>query len=385
MQYIKIIILFLFFSSIAACNMITGIGTDNAPAPTPLTNIAHPCLSPQLVIFKKDLGVGTDGAYLKLNSALNNHHLYTVDAKGQVCAFDTQSGRTLWCKETKAPAVTGVGVHEGVIAFATRNSKLYVLCEQNGEVLWTASLPNQSLAAPTIANNKIFVKTIDGNVCAFDKTSGNLIWKYEHATPVFILRDSSSPQVMGNYLVVGFADGKLAAYHLQTGELVWEQTIATPAGRGLMSQLVDVSADPTMQQGTVYVVTYQGNLAAVDLTTGKKRWEQPLSSYTGMAITPNAVIVTDEDGIVWAFNKTNGHELWKQEKLKYRTLTAPALQGCYVVVADRIGYLHWLSTANGEFAARRKIAEEPILTPPIVDGNEVGVVTQKGTWVVYSI
>ncbi len=363
---------------LAGCAAITGVGHDNAPPPTKLVSIKAPAFSPA-VVWSKETGVGSEDAHLQLTPALADKHIFTVDVKGQVCSYNLDSGNASWCQTTKSAATTGLAVQAGVVTFGTKQGQVYALNQQNGRTLWTSMVPNQLLASPTLAQQRVYLKTVDGEVVALSACNGKQIWRYDHATPVYVLRDMSRPVVMGDRLIVGFSDGKLAAFRLDNGELLWEKTIATPGGRGLMDQLVDISADPVLDQGTLYVVTFQGNLAALNRVTGETRWEKPLSSYTGMVTTPRAVVVTDAEGMVWAFDKTDGHVLWCQGGLKYRDVTAPALQTCeFIVVADKKGYVHWLSTRNGEWMARIKVADEVISAAPLVLHNDVYVMTQKG-------
>lgn len=369
---------------LSACSMITGIGTDNAPDPTPLSSIKSPLFKPSL-LHSQETGVGADDLYYKFSMALVCNQLYIVDAKGHASAIDVKSGKTSWAVATKAHATSGVAAAENTVVFAARGGKIYALDAQNGQTQWVASAPNQVLSTPTIADGKVFVKTVDGELIAFDRQCGKTIWHYEHSTPLYILRDSSAPKLVNNRLIVGFSDGKLAAYQANTGMLLWEQTIATPTGRGLMNQLVDISANPELQQDTVYVVTYQGNIAAVSISSGEIRWEQPLSSYAGMVLTPQAVVVTEADGVVSAYAKSSGKQLWRQTGLQYRTVTGPAWQGDTVVVADKLGYVHWLSLCNGCFVARAKTTNEPILSTPFVNGPFVYVLNQKGKLYIYSI
>ena len=53
------------------------------------------------------------------------------------------------------------------------------------------------------------------------------------------------------------------------------------------------------------------------------------------------------------------------------------------VVADKMGYLHWMSVDDGAFVARTKVANDEILSPPLVYQNHVYVMTQKGKVVSY--
>jgi outer membrane protein assembly factor BamB len=76
-------------------------------------------------------------------------------------------------------------------------------------------------------------------------------------------------------------------------------------------------------------------------------------------------------------DRASGAERWRQKALERRSLTAPALQGNRVVVADYQGVMHWLSMEDGSFLARSK-GSSRISGAPQVAGDLVVVQTDKG-------
>ena len=49
-----------------------------------------------------------------------------------------------------------------------------------------------------------------------------------------------------------------------------------------------------------------------------------------------------------------------------------------IVLGDFLGYVHWLDKASGAIAARVHAGKARISTPPVVVGNLVVVVTDRG-------
>ena len=86
----------------------------------------------------------------------------------------------------------------------------------------------------------------------------------------------------------------------------------------------------------------------------------------------------DEDSQAWAFDKSSGAEMWKNDKLKYRWLTGAGVQGDYVVVGDIEGYVHWLQTGDGALAARERLSKHAIRAQPLVVGDVVYVEDVEG-------
>ncbi|MES9843892.1 MAG: PQQ-binding-like beta-propeller repeat protein, partial [Candidatus Sedimenticola sp. 6PFRAG5] len=184
--------------------------------------------------------------------------------------------------------------------------------------------------------------------------------------------------ISGNAAICGFANGKLVSVELETGNPIWEVSVTAPRGRSELERMVDIDGDPLVVDGVIYVATYQGDMAAVSQDTGVVLWRRKLSSYTGLSVDYRQLYVSDDNDFVWAVDPRNGSALWKNEKLKARRLSAPAVLGDYVVVGDYQGYLHWLSTEDGRLLGRTRVGEDPITTAPVVDNGVVYIYGDGG-------
>ena len=58
------------------------------------------------------------------------------------------------------------------------------------------------------------------------------------------------------------------------------------------------------------------------------------------------------DGQVTALLQRTGTEVWHQNGLLHRGLSAPAVSDDAVAVGDFKGYVHWLDKSTGALAAR---------------------------------
>ena len=97
-----------------------------------------------------------------------------------------------------------------------------------------------------------------------------------------------------------------------------------------------------------------------------------------MAVDRLNLYVTDTIGNVWALDRRNGASLWKQDKLLYRSVTAPSVVNGYVVVSDFEGYQHWLSTDDGHFVGRSSISSDGISTAAVTDGKVAYTYSNSG-------
>jgi outer membrane protein assembly factor BamB len=179
------------------------------------------------------------------------------------------------------------------------------------------------------------------------------------------LRGLSAPLIIGGRVYLGLDNGKLATVNLADGQTVWEQAISVPTGRADFDRLTDLDADLLPADDGLFVVTYGGDLALIDLGSGDSRWRRSIKSYSGMSAGAGKLFVTDDDGVVWALDADTGAVAWKNEDLKYRHLSAPVFCNGAVGVADFQGYVHWLNAANGTLAGRGKLGGKPVIVPPV--------------------
>lgn len=364
-------------SLLQACTQIDNyiLGKDNTPKPTALVPITSK--ASMKVNWSVPIGKTTKSStYLKLKPVIRGNVIYTAAASGMVQAIDKTNGNVLWSTQLEG-IVSGPTVDEGSIAIGTNASHVVLLKQADGSKLWQARVSSDALSKPAIANHKVIVKTIDGNLYAFDLRTGEKIWVVDHGSPSLILKASSSPVIMGQLILVGFSDGKLDAVDINFGHVIWQRSIAYASGSSDVERLVDIDADPIVRAGVVYLASYQGYVGALSLENGQFKWNKPASTYRNMAIDANTLYMTDSDDIVWAFDRENGSVKWKQISLKARGLSEPVLMGNRLVVGDKTGYLHLISTQNGELLSRTQL-NGAIDISPSVSGNRVYVMTSNG-------
>lgn len=88
---------------------------------------------------------------------------------------------------------------------------------------------------------------------------------------------------------------------------------------------------------------------------------------------------TDSGGALSAFTRDAGVNVWRNDKLAYRRLSAPASFGRAVAVGDGQGYIHFLAREDGVFLARVPTDGSAIVAAPVVEGANLIFQTQAGT------
>ncbi len=378
--------LILLLAGCGSMNPIDWLAPDEeANPPTELEEMANQISIRTL--WRSSVGSGSDELRVKLVPAIDAGRVYVADAGGLVVALDATNGKPVWRSATELEISGGPGVGDGLVLLGTGNAELVALDVATGAERWRTRVSSEVLSVPVAADGVVIVHTVDGKLFALDSSNGKQLWVYDRSVPVLTLYGNSSPVIDNGLVVAGFATGKLVALDLHSGEIQWEVSVSVPKGRSELERMVDIDGDPLIHEGVVYVTSYQGEMAAVAEDSGVVLWRRKLSSHVGAAADWRNLYVTDTSGQVWAFDPQNGSALWKNKKLRYRRLSAPAVLGDYVIVGDFEGYLHWLSRDDGRLQARIRIGSRPISSPPVVvdevayvygDGGDIAALTLAG-------
>jgi len=129
----------------------------------------------------------------------------------------------------------------------------------------------------------------------------------------------------------------------------------------------------------VFAAGFQGRTAMLALDSGQIWWAHDMSSDRGLSVDDDNLFVTQSDGVVVAMRQRDGSEVWRNDKLKRRGLTTPAVTSTAIAVADYQGYLHWLDKATGVLVARQRVAKYRVSNPPVAVKDTVIVLTDSGS------
>ena len=369
---------------VTGCSNIPWLGGEKDPSPpTKLATIVPEVTATTL--WSARLTKGSEGRRLYLVPAVGGGRVYVADARGRVVAADAGSGRVLWQKDTKLPLSAGPELAGERLILGTSDGQVIALSGTDGKQLWRAQLSGEVLSVPRRTDDgKVIIHTLDDSVFALDEAKGTELWRVPYPAPVLTLRGSGTPVIAPTGVIVGLAGGKLVKLDPADGTPLWEVIVTAPGGRSELARVTDIDADPVVIGKVVFVGTYNGDLAAVDLDGGGVLWRRELSSHAGLAATQSNLFITDSADLVWGADPVGGAGRWKQERLRNRQLTAPALLGNLIAVGDLDGWLHLLAQADGRLVGRTRVSKKAITARPLAVGNRLYVYATDGTLAVLS-
>ena len=362
-----------------AALLLIGCSKDKSvDEPAKLTPLPHPSVR-VTHLWGHNMG-DKKAAVLRLGQGVSiaDNRVYAAGHTGEVVALDLSTGRLLWRAKTGAPLSGGTAASPELLVVGASDGRLFAFDPATGHSRWKIRLNGEVLAPAAISTRLVAVRTVDGKLHALSPEDGHELWTTEQQVPRLSLRGTASPVITGDMVLCGFDNGKVVAVNAGDGSVQWEATVTPPHGRTELERLDDIDSPVRVSGRDVYAVGFQGKVAMLALDTGQVWWSHEDSSYRGLTIDEDTLYVADADGVVAALKARTGAEVWRQNALRHRGLSPIAVMDETIVAGDFQGYLHWLDKSSGALAARVSAGGARISTQPLVAGDIVVAVNDRG-------
>ena len=199
-----------------------------------------------------------------------------------------------------------------------------------------------------------------GNVEATGVAAGGLpvklelLWTFSAAEGGF----ESTAAIVGGVVYIGSTDGNLYAIDLATGKKRWQ--FSTPLG---------FTASAAVQGGRVYIGDSDGTFYCIDAATGRKFWDYKTDGEIDSSANFHAghVLFGSQDSFLYCLDAA-GKLVWKfQSGDQIRCFPAVADDRCFVAGCD--GRLHVIDVKNGAAVGEVKIDSPTGSSPAVMDGT----------------
>jgi len=400
----RILLLAMVVAIAPGCSTVKGWFGGKTKAkveqPAELVKIATPIAVAKL--WSVDLGDGEERRWLRQHPTFANGRVYATDDNGNLLALDASTGKRVWegnavslersgsklkfwKREAIEAGLTGSpGVGEGLVVVGGRNGEVVAFSE-TGEKKWETKVSSEVLSAPLIQNGRVIVRANDGRVFGLD-TGGQRKWVYDRGLPTLSVRGNATPVGADGIVYVGYDDGTLVALRADDGGRLWEQLVAEPEGRTELARMADIDGELLLDGNTLFVVSYHDKIMALAVATGQPLWTHDVGGWSGAALSPAAVLLTDKKGNIWALDRSTGDSLWKQNVLENRQLTTPVVMGDYGVVGDLEGYLHWFKLDTGDVVGRERVQGAALRgTPQLSPEGTLYALSNEGELAAYRL
>lgn len=372
---------------VSGCSTMKGwfsIDDDEDPRqPAELQKIEESVKAKRL--WSTGVGKGQGDGLYRIEPVIGGERIYAASSDGEVRALERGNGRRVWARDLKMPISGGVGLYGDSLFLGGSDGFVLSLDAANGETRWRARVTGEVLAPPQSNGSVVVAQTYDGKLHGLDFASGERLWTYDSNMPVLTIRGTGTPLFRDNLVLAGFANGRVLGFNAGTGAVEWEARVAIPQGRSEIERIVDVDGTMVLVGNELFAASYQGNIVAIEASSGRKIWERPLSSVSGVSQGFGNVYVADEDGTVLAFHRNGQGQRWSQDALAWRGLGRPVTVSSYVAVPDFEGYVHILSQVDGSFVGRFRADRKGVSADMLSDGSRLYVYGDGGKLQAYEL
>ncbi|MHC4132577.1 MAG: PQQ-binding-like beta-propeller repeat protein [Planctomycetota bacterium] len=310
--------------------------------------------------------------------------------KFNIVCLDRNSGDLLW-KKTVDEGMPHQGHHDdhgfasfspvtdGKYVWASFGSRGMYCCDLDGKLIWSKDLVEMKTrfgegSSPALAGDAVIVvvdNEEDSYIFAFEKNTGELLWKKErdeptsYATPIVVDTD-------GQLQVIASATNLVRCYDVKTGDAVWQcggqtrnvipspvlgfgMVFCTSGFRGSALQAIKLGRtgdltgtdamtwevkeatpyvpSPLFYEGKIYVFSVNDAiLSCYDAKTGKpyyvkKELEQIEGVYASPAAAANRIYLAGRNGVTYVIKPSEELEVLSVNKLDDGFDCSPAFVG----------------------------------------------------------
>ena len=228
---------------------------------------------------------------------------------------------------------------------------------------------------PAVGEGIVAVRSSDYRIQAFDANTGDLLWSLQRPGPALALKTSMQMLIVEGVVISGLPNGRVIVIDARNGAVQWEGNVSSARGATDLERINDVVGKPQALGPLLCAASYQGRIVCFDVSQGGVPiWEQRFSTSQGIVLDSQQVYAANQRDIAYAFSLNDGTERWKQEQLRNRRLSGPAVVPQAVAYGDLDGYVHFLSRVNGDLLGRVQVGSGPIVSPLV--GTPRGVLAQ---------
>jgi len=341
---------------------------------------------------------GSDRERLAAPPVVAGGRLYAVDVAGTVHSFDAATGAVVWAtpladgKENRGSrfgggaSVDGASGNGGRVYATDGLGDVVALNVADGAIVWRAKPGGPLRGSPTVADGLVYVLAQDNQVFALNQDDGKVQWTATGTLETQGVFGVAAPAASQGTVVAGFSSGELNAYRYENGRVLWQDALSRTSISTSVSSLADIDASPVIEGGFVYAVGQGGRMVALELSTGRRVWEQNIAGISTPAVSGDWLFVVTDDARLICLRRTDGRVRWVSQLRRFRkaksrsgeiTWFGPVLAGGRLVMTNSRGEIVYASPADGAVQAT-VAAGKSFALPPVVANSTLYALDQAG-------
>lgn len=363
---------------------------------SPKTRIQHPAFSGAIVpVWSADIGSG-DSRYGRITSepVVYNGKVFTLDSEARVSATST-SGNAVWSvslvpERDAGRDATGGGLaaSEGVIFVTSGFGTVTALEAETGDQLWQQKLQASGTGLPTVRDGIVYLVAGDATAWALSAQSGRVLWQLGSTADKNNILGGAAPAVSDSLVVFSFGSNELQAAFKQGGLRVWDTVISGQRRGYTRSRISDITGDPVISGGRIFAGTQSGRMVALEADSGARLWTAEEGPMSPAWVVGRAVFLVSDGNELVRLDADTGERVWgtklpfftKDRPKRQNTVFAhygPVLAGGRLYVTSSDGLIRAFDPTNGVLLQTGEIPGGATTSPVFADGM-MFVVSGKG-------
>jgi eukaryotic-like serine/threonine-protein kinase len=303
-----------------------------------------------------------------------------------------------WKFKTGAAVISTPAVADGTAYFGSNDHYLYAVNLADGAQRWKFKTGSRVTSSPAVYNGRVYFGSYDGNIYAVDAKSGEQRWKFAsegerrfsgrhlHGTDPaaesmpdpfdFYL---SSPSIDADTVYVGSGDGNIYALDASSGALRWKFHTGNV-----------VHASPAVANGMVYIGSWDSYFYAIDEKSGKERWrfktgeDQEIANQVGIqssaTLADGMVYFGCRDSNLYALDAASGAKKWAYPTKGSWVISTPiAKDGTLYFATSDSALFHAVDAKTGVLKYSLSFHHWPMFSSPAIAGRNLYIGSHAGT------
>lgn len=287
------------------------------------------------------------------------------------------SPKTLWSVNAGDGAngrVSGLrlNVQDDALYTAEVGGEVLAYARDSGKLLWKAETGARVISGPTVSGDRILVGTLDADVIALKRSDGSELWRAKASSEVL-----SPPAVEGEIVIARSVDGRVYGLNSSGGQRVWS------FDRNVPNLVLRGASAPLVIGGVAYIGMDNGRVASLQISDGTPVWEQAISVAGGrtelerlvdvdaeLLDGPDCIVAASFGGEVACLEAGSGEALWRRSIRSYAGMAASDDK---LFVSDDNGAVWGLDLRTGAAAWKQEALLYRRLSAPAFIGGYVVV------------
>ena len=319
---------------------------------------------------------------------VKNKTAYTLDGQFSLQATNLKNGEKLWRRRladiqgTTSQSI-GLALYKDNL-YAVAGNGVVVATDLSGKELWQIDLKTPLRSEPVIDEGRLFISSIYNELFVLSVRDGKILWQYAGDKTVTNFFGMGTPAVNTDMVVMPMTNGRVNAFDVSTGVLLWTEDMWTNRTYNPLLDIPHMTASPVIEQDAVYLIGNAGITGAYRLGTGMPLFVLNIGGRETPVVSGDTLFLISNQNDLMALNRKTGKQYWKtglNSAEKKVTWYGPVLADDSAIVVSSKGDIVFYDISSGKEVRRDK--QKDIVGAPVAVSGYLLFLTSDGKLLIY--